>query len=437
MKFMLLTPGTGHFYCGSCLRDNTLGKALRRLGHEVDVVPLYLPQVLEEGPEDVPVHMGGINMYLQQKTRLARHLPRWVANLLDRPALLRWASRRSNLTEAPDLGAMTVSMLRGEHGHQGVEIDKLVEWAMSVDRPDVILLSNIMLAGIARRLKEALDRPIVATLQGEAPFLDSLPGPYSEQSWRVLAERVADIDAFVPVSHSYGELMRGRLGLDSDRVRVIHNGLDVDEFAGDPPPLTARRPVTIGYLARMCRDKGLHTLVRAFVILKDRGSIEGLRLRVAGVMLAEDRPFVEEMKGLLQPRGWDEHAEFKPNVDRAEKLAFLQSLSVLSVPATYGESFGLYLLEAMVSGVPVVQPRHGAFPEILDATEGGMLCEPDDPTSLADALEALLQDENRAQELATRGRKSVLKKFTAEHMAKEFENLCTMLASPHPAKTVE
>ncbi len=437
MKFMLLTPGTGHFYCGSCLRDNTLGKALRGLGHEVDVVPLYLPLVLEEGPEDVPVHMGGINMYLQQKTRLARHLPRWVANLLDRPALLRWASRRSNLTEAPDLGAMTVSMLRGEHGRQGVEIDKLVEWTVSLDRPDVILLSNIMLAGIARRLKEALDRPIVATLQGEAPFLDSLPGPYSEQSWRVLAERVADIDAFVPVSHSYGELMRGRLGLDSDRVRVIHNGLDVDEFDRDPPPLTARRPVTIGYLARMCRDKGLHTLVQAFAILKDRGSIEGLRLRVAGVMLAEDRPFVEDMKGLLQPRGWDQHAEFQPNVDRAEKLAFLQSLSVLSVPATYGESFGLYLLEAMVSGVPVVQPRHGAFPEILEATEGGTLCEPDDPASLADALEALLQDENRAQELATRGRNLVLKKFTAEHMAQEFENLCTMLASPHPAKTVE
>ena len=436
MKFMLLTPGTGHFFCGSCLRDNLLGRALRRLGHEVTVVPLYLPLVLEEGPEDTPVHMGGINMYLQQKTKLARLLPRWIANLLDRPALLRWASRRSHLTEAPDLGAMTVSMLQGEHGHQEKEIEKLVEWTLSVERPDVIMLSNIMLAGVARRLKDTLRRPVVATLQGEAPFLDALPEPYSRQSWRVLEERTHDIDAFVPVSGSYGRTMQTRLNLDEGRVHVIYNGIDMEEFAQEPRPLESRMPPTIGYLARMCRDKGLHTLVQAFAILKGRGSVEGLRLAVAGVMLAEDRRFVEEMKGLLKSGGWSGDAEFKPNVDRAEKHAFLQSIAVLSVPATYGESFGLYLLEAMASGVPVVQPRHGAFPEILDSTGGGILCDPDDPTSLADALEALLRDGSRAGELALTGRRSVLEKFTSEHMAREFENLCTMISSPRPIRTV-
>jgi glycosyltransferase involved in cell wall biosynthesis len=420
---MLLTPGTGYFYCGSCLRDSVLARTLRKLGHDVVVVPLYLPPVLEEPEDGEAVHMGGINMYLQQKTRLARHLPRWLADLLDRPKLLRWASRRGNLTQAADLGSMTVSMLQGECGRQADEVEKLVQWAASTERPDVVVLSNIMLCGIVRRLKQELDRPVVATLQGEAPFLDALPEPFSTQAWQELTERASDIDAFVPVSRSYGDLMAGRLRIEPERIRVIHNGLDLADMLSEPEPLAGREPKTIGFLARMCRDKGLHTLVEAFILLKESGRFEDLRLRIAGAMLSEDRAFVKGLQARLRSRGWQGHSEFLPNIDRAEKLAFLAELSVLSVPATYGESFGLYLLEAMASGVPVVQPRHGAFPEILEATGGGILCEPDDADALAQALEELLLDESKSRELARQGRRSVMEHYTAERMAKEFEEL--------------
>ncbi len=429
MKLMLLTPGTGHFYCGSCLRDNTLAGALTRLGHHVDVVPLYLPMVLEEEEEEQHdptrqrVRMGGINMYLQQKSALANVLPRFVADLLDSPGLLRWASRRGKLTQAKSLGAMTLSMLRGEDGRQSKEVDKLVAAVAAMDRPDVIVISNVLLAGIVRRLAQQLDRPVVATLQGEAPFLDALPEPFLGRAWQTLRERAADIDMFVPVSHSYGDVMRQRLALDEDRVRVVYNGLDVRDLQGEPPPLSQRRPRTIGYLARMCRDKGLHTLVDAFLKLAERGN-EHLRLRIAGAQLREDRPFVKELQGRLRSHGCADRVEFLPNITRATKLEFLKSLSVLSVPATYGESFGLYLLEAMACGVPVVQPRHAAFPEVLAATGGGILCEPDDPGALALALQELLQDEPRAQELAARGRQSVLERFSAERMAREFEAVC-------------
>ena len=428
MQLMLLMPGTGYFYCGSCLRDTVLARALRRLGHDVVVVPLYLPLVQEDSPDEGQVHMGGINMYLQQKTRLARRLPRWLADLLDNPRLLRFISRRGNLTQAEDLGAMTLSMLQGEHGHQEKEVEKLVEWAAGMERPDVVVLSNAMLCGIVRRLKQELARPVVATLQGEAPFLDALPEPFSEQSWKALAERAKDIDAFVPVSHSYGSLMSARLGLEAERVHVIHNGLDLEDLKAEPEPLAGRRPKSIGYMARMCRDKGLHTLVEAFLLLKDRPGFEDLRLRVAGAMLREDRSLVKNLQARLSSQGWGDHAEFHPNVERSEKLSFLRSLSVLSVPATYGESFGLYLLEALAAGVPVVQPRHGAFPEILEATGGGILCEPDDASSLAQGLEELLLDESRSQELAQRGRQSVLENYSADRMAREFEEVCMMIA---------
>lgn len=438
MRFLQLVPGTGHYYCGSCLRDDTLGRGLRALGHEVVVAPLYLPLVLEQQVAADPagddrVHLGGINMYLQQKSRLFRYLPRFLADLLDKPGLLRWAARRGNLTEAPDLGAMAVSMLQGECGRQAKELDKLVAWASGLASPDVVVLSNIMLGGTVRRLKQALDRPCVATLQGEAPFLDALPPPASEKAWQILRERAASIDAFVAVSRSYGDLMRARLGLAPERVHVVYNGIDTADFQAEPRPASERRPPTIGYLARMCRDKGLPTLVDAFGILKQRSWSRGLRLRVAGTMLNEDRPLVGELTERLRARGLAADVDFLPNITRAQKLDFLGTLSALSVPATYGESFGLYLLEAMVAGVPVVQPRHAAFPEILAVTGGGLLCEPDDPASLAEALEQVLRDDETSRELARAGRRSVLERFTQERMAGEFVAVCRMAASARDA----
>ncbi len=428
MRFMLLTPGTGHFYCGSCLRDNTLAAALRQQGHEVEVVPLYLPMMLEDGQAEEPrVHMGGINMYLQQKVGLAKHAPDWLANLLDSPRLLRWASKRGNMTEAPDLGPMTVSMVRGEDGRQAGEVEKLVRWAKEQPRPDVLVISNAMLIGVVRRMKQELGCKVVTTLQGEQPFLDSLPEPHRSDAWDALRGRAADVDAFVGVSRWYGDRMRDRLGIDESRLHVVYNGIDVSLF-GDPSALSDRSPRTIGYLARMCRDKGVDTLVDAFLRLRQRGGFDDVRLHVAGVQLNEDKPLVDELRSKIEAQHAMDAVTFSPNLERADKLAFLQTLSVLSVPAMYGESFGLYLLEALASGVPVVQPRDAAFPELLEATGGGVLCEPGDPEALADALADVLSDPARAQQLADSGRGVVRDRFTAARMAEQFEAVAARFA---------
>ena len=131
MRILQLTPGTGTFLCGSCLRDNALVLALRGRGHDATISPLYLPFALEDDAEeeaiDAPVHMGGINVYLQQKLPLLRWLPRFLHDRLDSPRLLRWAAGRSKMTETPGLGAMTLSMLRGEEGRQRAELERLAE----------------------------------------------------------------------------------------------------------------------------------------------------------------------------------------------------------------------------------------------------------------------------------------------------------------------
>ena len=172
----------------------------------------------------------------------------------------------------------------------------------------------------------------------------------------------------------------------------------------------------------MCPEKGLDTLVEAYLRLRERGRVGNLKLRVGGSCGPADEVFVEGLRERLRAKGVLGDVEFHPNLDRAGKLAFLHSLSVFSVPARYGEAFGLYLIEAMAAGVPVVQPRAAAFPELIEATGGGVLCAPDNPHALAEGIEGLLLDRARAQALGEAGRRAVFGRFSAEAMARAMAN---------------
>src|ERR1051325_12148233 len=116
MRIIQLTPGTGSFFCGTCIRDNALVVALRELGHDALMVPMYLEPALDEvsGAEGAPLFYGGINVYLQEKSGFFRKTPRWVDSLLDSPGMLKAAARKAGMTKASELGDLTVSTLRGE-----------------------------------------------------------------------------------------------------------------------------------------------------------------------------------------------------------------------------------------------------------------------------------------------------------------------------------
>ena len=423
MRYVQLTPGTGNFYCGSCLRDNAMVNAFRARGHDAIMVPMYLPTVTDE-PEATggsPIFFGGINVYLQQKFRLFRNTPRWLDKFFNAEGLLRWSSNMSDMTSPRELGELTVSMVKGEEGKQNKELDKLIEWLRDDFKPEVIGLSNALLYGLAKRLKAELNVPLIGILQGEDAFLDSLPEPYRSTSWKTLSERTRDLDQLIAVSHYYGKEMQERLSIPDSQLNVVHNGILLDgyEVAAVPP----QHP-TIGYLARMCPGKGLGTLIDAFIALKKRPGMEQVKLRVAGSQTASDKKFVATLITKLKKANIAEDVEFLPNVSRDEKLAFLQSLTMLSVPATYGESFGLFVIEALATGVPVVQPRHAAFPELIDMTNGGILCDPDDAEALADGFAELINDPDRARDLGRQGHEAVLRKFGVENMADGVQAIC-------------
>jgi glycosyltransferase involved in cell wall biosynthesis len=409
-------------YCGGCLRDNALVAALRKLGHEALMVPLYLPLTLDEEDQSAgtPIFFGGISVYLEQKTALFRGAPGWLHDLFASRRLLTWAAGKAAKTRAADLGELTLSMLRGEVGNQAREIEVLIAWLKTQPRPDVLSLSNALLIGMVRRLKAELRIPIACSLQGEDTFLDSLPESHRADCWQTLAERAADVDLFVAPSRYFGDLMRARLGLPADRVRVVYNGINLEGYEVEVQSLKSKVQSpdipALGFFARMCREKGLDTLVEAYILLRQRGRVGQLKLSVGGSCGPADAAFVDSLREQLQASGLLSDVEFHPNADRANKQALLRSLSVFSVPALYGEAFGLYVIEALAAGTPVVQPRVAAFPELVEATGGGVLCA-GEPGPLAEAIEDLLLNPARARALGEAGQRVVFERFSAEAMA--------------------
>ena len=421
MRILHLTPGTGTFHCGSCLRDNALIKSLRARGHDAVMAPLYLPLVTdaEEASPEQPVRVGGVGLYLQHKFPWFRCAPHFLHRILDNPKVLRWAAGKMGMTSARDLGEMTVGSLQGENGAQWVEWEKLVQWIGNEHKPDVVSLSNSLLIGLAPAL-EKLGFPVVVSLQGEDSFLDSLVKPYREQAWKLMCANAKSVARFVAPSRFYADLMAQRLAVDATKMSVVFNGLDFTLYQRER--IEPSEPV-IGYLARMIHGKGLTTLVDSFILLSARRMVPDARLRIGGALTPADEAYISGLKDKLRAAGLEDRVTWEPNLSFEDKVRFLHELSVFSVPATYGEAFGLYVIEAQACEVPTVQPRHGAFPEILVQTQGGVLCEPDDVQSLSVKLEELLLDGDKRKFLGQTGCLNTQRIFSAHKMAENYEGV--------------
>lgn len=419
LHIVQLTPGAGGMYCGNCFRDNALVAEWRRQGHHALMVPLYLPLKLDEADQSTgtPVFFGGINVYLEQRFPRLQNMPRWLRRWLASPALLRWAAGRAAKTRASEVGDLTVSMLRGEAGRQKGDLEELVGWLAAQGHPDIICLSNALLLGLAPRLKRDLRTRVVCQLTGEDGFLDGLPEPHRTEAWRLVREHARLVDAWVAPSRWFADWMANRLELPPERIQVVPPGLNLEGYPA--APAAQFRPPVIGYFARMCREKGLPVVVDALLHLHRRGRVPGVRLKVGGGCGPSDAPVVEEQKRKLAEAGLHEQAEFHPNVSREEKIAFFQSLTLFSVPVQYHQSFGLFLLEAMAAGVPVVQPATAAFPEIVQSTGGGIVTAPT-AEALAEGMESLLLDRKRWERLAQAAHRAVHTHYAMPRVARWF-----------------
>ena len=417
MRIAYITAGAADMYCGSCIHDNTLAAALMKKGHEVALIPTYtLPRTDEPNVSLNHVFYGGINVYLQHKLSLFRHTPRILDALLDRPALLRLVSRFVSTTDAKGLGALTVSILRGKEGHQRKELIKLIQWLQDSVRPEIVELTNSMFLGLAGEIKRTLKVPVLCALQGEDIFLEDLTEPYKSQVKELLRTHASDVDGFIATSIFYADFMADYLDIDRERVHVVRLGLNLEDHGSSSPP-EVQKPFVIGYLARICPEKGLHLLVEAFHELSRRLNPEHLQLKVAGYLSSRDNPYLRGILDRISGWGLQNRFDYRGEVDRSEKIRFLNSLHVLSVPTVYQEPKGLYLLEALANGVPVVQPSHGAFPELIEETGGGILVEPNSVTALAQGIQSLIEDSSQRERLGSYGKEVVHRAFNDQTLA--------------------
>ena len=180
----------------------------------------------------------------------------------------------------------------------------------------------------------------------------------------------------------------------------------------------------LGFLSRQCEGKGLDLLVDAFLALRRTRGLERLRLRLIGGHTPQDRRFLRALRRRIAAAGAAADVEWHPNCPREERIPLLRSMTVLSVPQRWREASGIFVLEALACGVPVVLPRHGVFPELLDLTGGGTLFEPGSAPDLSRALESLLAAPDRARELGRHGAEAVRRRFSVEAMAGEFVRVC-------------
>jgi len=419
MKSIHVLPGSGdNFYCENCVRDNASVRALLKAGEEVVTVPMYLPQVIErvDAIVNAPVFYGGINSYLQQVSGFFRWTPRWVDRLFDTQFMLRIAARRAGSVRARNLGDLTLSVMKGEHGKQVKELDRLLEWLGSIERPDLVHLSTPLLMGIGQAIQKRLGIPIVCTMQDEDVWIDAMEEPWRTQCWETMAAGGKDVSAFIAVSRYYGTVMAERLRIDPAKLHIVPIGIDAGEApAAGPSP----EPPALGYLARMAESMGLPLLFDAFLKLKKGGRWKNLRLHLSGGKTGDDAPFLERLQKRIADEGVADDVKFFDEFDPKARRSFLSSLSILSVPSPHGVAFGTYILEAGARGVPVVLPKIGSYPEIVGATGGGVLYEPNTLETLTKVLDDLLGDPVRRAELGRKGRESVAASFGLDTMAKQ------------------
>jgi glycosyltransferase involved in cell wall biosynthesis len=418
MKIAHIIPGSGgSFYCGNCMRDSKYIRALKDLGHQVIKVPLYLP-IFDDAHDldEVPVFYGAVNLYLKQQFPIFRHMPAFVEQALDSKGVLEMAARKAGSTRAKGLEEMTISMLLGEDGNQKEELERLVDWLADEAKPDVVHLSNALLLGLAHRIKERVKAKVVCSLQDEDVWVDAMDDKYRQKVWDLMSERGRDVDMFISVSDYFAKEIHDRMTIPAEKMTTVHLGVDLSDYTSKS---VAEKGPMIGYLSRACDENGLAVLVDAYILLRKDPKYSSVQLKITGGKTGDDLTFIKELKKKITKAKLDADVFWVDEFEGDDRQKFFDSVRLVSVPVLNGEAFGLYMLEAMASGVPMVQPALGAFPEVIEACGGGVIYGENEPEILAEALKKLIFDDARLQQLSDAGVAGVKAHFDIHAQAKK------------------
>ncbi|MCL2291416.1 MAG: glycosyltransferase family 4 protein [Bacteroidetes bacterium] len=382
MKILLITTSSGDtFYCSNCFRDNLYAQALRNAGHDVIIMPLYLPLTDTSFLADTPLFFPATSYYVAQKFFKKGKMPHFLEKILDSPSLLRMASSLSGTTSAKGMEQMTLSMINGDDKNFAKQAEKIIYWIKNHDRPDVIHLSTSMLAGIAKAIKNHTNIPVVCSVQDEEIWLDSLESQYACEAWQAIRLNSTYVDRFVASSEFYKAVALSKIP-EIKEIDVVYPGVNIEKYNSSNYP----KEPTIGFYYRMNYENGLDILTQSFIQLKKENIIPNLKLKIGGGYTRENKKFVHRIQTILRPYMndviWSEHYSLD------EHTTFYKDISLICAPLRFNEAFGLYISEAFAAGRPAVVPNAGSFSEIIE--NAGLLYAPNNSEQLTEALRKIL-----------------------------------------------
>ncbi|MCW3805524.1 glycosyltransferase family 4 protein [Plebeiibacterium marinum] len=414
MKTIFIIPGAGDsFYCGNCFRDNLQASALKKMGHEAIIMPLYLPLKNEAFKTDSPLFFPATTYYVAQKFFQKITMPGWMKRWLGSDSMLSFASSMSETTSAKGMEKMTLSMIDGDSPAFLNEVNQLINW-LKQEKPDVVHISTSLLIGIAKAIKQKMDIPVVCSLLDEEVWIDSMKKSYADLAWKNIGKNLQFVDKLITTSNYYKAYAQQKVP-EIGNLEVIYPGINQEQYKPGKP---LQDPV-IGFFYRLNPKNGLDILAKAYVALKNKNTIPNLKLKIGGGFTAQDKKFIAKVKAILNP--YIDDVEFVDSYSMSDHIGFYQSISVLSVPLTFNEGIGVYICEAFACGIPAVEPATGSFPEVVG--KAGVLYEPNHPDKLAEALESLLGDENRYQQAKINALEKASTLFNDAVMAEKLLNI--------------
>ncbi len=294
-------------------------------GHDALLIPTYTPIRTDEA--DVSQHrvfFGGINVFLQQKSALFRHTPWFLDRLLDFPRLLRWVSRFAVRTQAEQLGELSLSMLRGDHGFQRKEIAKLCRFLENDVQPEIITVTNVLLSGMvpAHSASDCKCR-LWACCKGTTFFSKRCPEKYRRPAIDLIRANCQDFAGFIATSHYYADFMASYLGLPRERIHVIHPGLNLKGFAGtrSEGPRRSRSPSATS--RAFARRRDCITSSRPFAFSSKRANGKPCRLKISGWLGENNRAYLQDLLAKLHALGFGRRRGARRNARSCQQAALL------------------------------------------------------------------------------------------------------------------
>ena len=416
MRVTYITAGAAEMICGSCLRDNALARKLREHECDVTLVPVYTPiTVEEENLSTDKILLGGISVYLEQSSNLFRKIPSFLTQWLDKPGVVKFFTKRKSIqVEAEHLGHLTLSILKGENGNQSRSFERAFQWIRDEAKPEIINFSNLLIASLAPTIKRDLKIPIVVTLQGDDLFINELKDNHKELVIKELKRIAQSVDGFITFSDFYAQKMSNLLDIPIEKFHIVSLGINTEPFSNISRKGSDHR--TFGYFGRIAPEKGFHNAVDAFIEI-NKNREPKIKMLSGGWLGESDRSYFEEQTKKIDQANLSEYFNYSEAPTLEEKKDFFSKIDVFTMPTDQEEPKGIPVLEALASGLPVVQPDKGVFTNVINTTKGGILYNDREPSALSQELLKLLDNPEKAEVLGQTGRDNVVIHYSDDKMA--------------------